>query len=396
MKEINYTKLMLISVTIVAMFIVGFVSGGSFMYGLSSYDIDELETQIKILQSGENIVEVQNISYFYNDTSLSDIYKEVKDSIVVISGFASYQTLFRTWYYEVEGSGFIYDFKGEMIVITNNHVVSDVSDLVVTFSNGNSYLGELIGSDPYSDLAVLSVDAPIDEFKPLFITSSANLEVGDPVIAIGNPMGLDSTMTTGIVSQVGRTIEETNAGGFPIANIIQTNVAINPGNSGGPLLNYQGEVIGITTAIVEDSEGLGFAIPSSTILKEIESLVETGTYNQHPWIGISGVDMSYSIAQAMNVDVTYGWLIATITDDSAAESAGLKGGAEQVEINDNWVIIGGDIIIAIDETRIINGDSLMSFLEKNIQPGQNIIITIIRDNEQVDISVEVGARPNIV
>ena len=283
-----------------------------------------------------------------------------------------------------------------MIVITNNHVVSDVSDLVVTFSNGNSYLGELIGSDPYSDLAVLSVDAPIDEFKPLFITSSANLEVGDPVIAIGNPMGLDSTMTTGIVSQVGRTIEETNAGGFPIANIIQTNVAINPGNSGGPLLNYQGEVIGITTAIVEDSEGLGFAIPSSTILKEIESLVETGTYNQHPWIGISGVDMSYSIAQAMNVDVTYGWLIATITDDSAAESAGLKGGAEQVEINDNWVIIGGDIIIAIDETRIINGDSLMSFLEKNIQPGQNIIITIIRDNEQVDISVEVGARPNIV
>ena len=270
-KAINYIKLMLISVAIVIMFIAGFVSGGSFIYGLNSSDINELETKIKILQSKENFVEVQNITYIFNDTSLSEIYKEVKDSIVVISGFVSYQTYFRTWYYEVEGSGFIYEFNEEMVVITNNHVISDVSDLVVTFSNGNSYLGELIGSDPYSDLAVLSVDAPIDEFKPLDIISSSNLEVGDPVIAIGNPMGLDSTMTTGIVSQIGRTIEESLAGSFPIANIIQTNVAINPGNSGGPLLNYQGEVVGISTAIIEDSEGLGFTIPSNAIVKEMDS-----------------------------------------------------------------------------------------------------------------------------
>ncbi len=394
-KEINYTKLMFVSVIIAVMFIVGFISGGSYIYGLSSYDINDLENQIRLLQSGNTITEVQNNTYFYNDTSLSDIYKNVKDSIVVISGYISYHTFFRTLYYEIEGSGFIYEFEDEMVVITNNHVVSEVSDIVVTFSNGNSYLGELIGADPFSDLAVLTVDAPIDEFKPLEITSSNNLEVGDPVIALGNPMGLDITMTTGIVSQIGRTIEESIAGSFPIANIIQTNVAINPGNSGGPLLNYQGEAVGITTAIIENSEGLGFAIPSSTILREIQSLVETGSYNQHPWLGISGVDMSYSIAEAMDVDVTYGWLIAGITEGSTAQEAGLRGGNGQVEINDNWVIIGGDIIIAIDGTRIINGDVLMSYIEENTQPGQTIIITIIRDNQEISLPVKVGIRPNI-
>jgi S1-C subfamily serine protease len=133
-------------------------------------------------------------------------------------------------------------------------------------------------------LAVLSVDAPIEEFYPLEIVSSSNLEVGDPVVAIGNPMGLDGTMTIGIVSQIGRTIRESLAGSFPIANIIQTSVAINPGNSGGPLFNYQGEVVGVTTAIIENSEGLGFAIPSNTILKEIESLIETGSFNYHSWL----------------------------------------------------------------------------------------------------------------
>jgi len=389
----NSVKFMFVSLCIVVIFLVGFVFGSSFIYGISSTEIDELKYQISYLQN--NSEDLPDISYYFNGTSLSSIYTEVEDSIVVISGIVPYQTFFNVRYYEVQGSGFVYKFEDQIVVITNNHVVSDVSDIVVTFSNGNSYSGELIGSDDYSDLAILSVDAPSEEFLALEIVSSSYIEVGDPVIAIGSPMGLESTMTTGIVSQVGRTIEESLAGSFPIANIIQTNVAINPGNSGGPLLNYQGEVIGITTAIVEDSEGLGFAIPSDTILNEIESLVTTGSYNQHPWIGISGVDMSYSIAQVMDVDVTYGWLVASITSDSAADEAGLKGGNQQVIINEDWVIIGGDIIIAIDGTRIINGDSLMSYLERYTEPGQSIIVTIIRDNQQVDITVKVGARPDL-
>ncbi|KYK28952.1 hypothetical protein AYK20_09835, partial [Thermoplasmatales archaeon SG8-52-1] len=329
-KEINYTKLSIVLGVIGIMFIAGFISGSSYIYGTTMPKIDELEYQIELFQDNQSIDNdynsITSISYIYNDTSLSEIYKEVKDSIVVISGLVKYQTFFNTGYYEVQGSGFIYEFSDEIITITNNHVVSEVSDIVVTFSNGNSYPAEVIGSDPYSDIAILSVDAPIEEFHPLEIISSSYLEVGDPVIAIGSPMGLDSTMTTGIVSQIGRTIEESLAGSFPIANIIQTNVAINPGNSGGPLLDYQGDVVGITTAIVQDSEGLGFAVPSDTILKEIESLVKTGSYNEHSWLGISGTDMSYTISQIMKVNVTYGWLIAGVSSGSAAQEAGLKGG----------------------------------------------------------------------
>ncbi|MFX1555256.1 MAG: S1C family serine protease [Promethearchaeota archaeon] len=398
-ERVNYVKLTLVSVFIVAMFIAGFIFGGSYIYGITSPEIDELENQIELLIDGQyvndNYNEIYNVTYFYNDTSLSDIYKEIKDSLVVISGVASYQTFRRTLFYEVQGSGFVYEFEDEFVVITNNHVVNDVSDIVVTFSNGNGYPAEVIGADAYSDLAVLSVDSLLDEFSPIKIVSSSYLEVGDPVIAIGNPRGLYSTMTTGIVSQIGRTIEESLAGNFAIANIIQTNVAINPGNSGGPLLNYQGEVVGITTAIVEDSEGLGFAIPSNTILREIESLIKTGSYDQHPWLGISGVDMSYSIAKAMDINVTYGWLITSVTSGSTAEKADLLGGDEQLIINNDWVIIGGDIIIALDETRIINGDALLSYLEEYTQLGQIITVTITRDSKQYNIPVEVGTRPQI-
>ena len=398
-KEINYTKLSIVLGVIGIMFIAGFISGSSYIYGTTMPKIDELEYQIELFQDNQSIDNdynsITSISYIYNDTSLSEIYKEVKDSIVVISGLVKYQTFFNTGYYEVQGSGFIYEFSDEIITITNNHVVSEVSDIVVTFSNGNSYPAEVIGSDPYSDIAILSVDAPIEEFHPLEIISSSYLKVGDPVIAIGSPMGLDSTMTTGIVSQIGRTIEESLAGSFPIANIIQTNVAINPGNSGGPLLDYQGDVVGITTAIVQDSEGLGFAVPSDTILKEIESLVKTGSYNDHSWLGISGTDMSYTISQIMKVNVTYGWLIAGVSSGSAAQEAGLKGGNERQVINNEWTVIGGDIIIEIDGNRIINGDSLMSYLEANTKPGDMIKITIIRDNIQSDIQLKIGTRPII-
>ncbi len=394
-RKTNYAKLMIISVFIVVIFIVGFVSGGSYIYGLSSSEIDNLQYQIDNLEKNNDNSEITHIStYYYNETSLSNIYENVKDSIIVISGVVSYQTFFRTQYYEIQGSGFIYEYNDEMMVITNNHVISDVSDIVVTFSNGNSYSGQVVGSDAYSDLAVLSVDAPLDEFHPLEIISSSSIKVGEPVIAIGNPMGLEGSMTTGIISQVGRTIDESLAGSFAIANIIQTSAPINSGNSGGPLLNYEGEVIGITTAIIEDSEGLGFAIPSGTILKEIKSLIETGSYNKHSWLGISGIDMSYSIAEAMDVDVTYGWLISSLTNDGAAEKAGLQEGIEQIRIDGDWVTIGGDIILAIDGTRIIDGDSLMSYLAEYTQPDDTIIITVFRNNQTLDIPVILGQRPS--
>ena len=394
-KENNLAKYTLISVFIVAMFIAGFLFGGSLIYGLNNSKFDDLQSQIYSLQNKETEKEVQNITFFYNETSLSNLYEEVKDSIVVISGEIAYQSFFGTQYSEVQGSGFIYEFDENMYVITNYHVVSGASDIVVTFSNGNSYSADVLGSDAYSDLAVLTVYAPSEDFKPVKIVSSSNLEVGDPVVAIGSPFGLGGTMTSGIISQLGRTISDSVAGNFPIANIIQTSAPINPGNSGGPLFNYQGDVIGITTAIIEDSNGLGFAIPSDTILREMESLIKTGSYNQHSWLGISGDDMSYSIAQEMNVNITYGWLITQITSGGAADNAGLKGGNQQVRIDNEWIVIGGDIIISIDGTRIINGDSLMSYLEEQTSPNQTVTITIVRNNQQLDVPVKLGMRPTL-
>ena len=385
-------KTVFLAIFLVGIFMVGFISGGSYIYGLSSEEFDDLQNKIDTLAQN-NFHDIQNITYYYNETSLSALYDHVKDSIVVITGMIAYQTFFGTQYSDVQGSGFIYSYDDQMVVVTNNHVIADASDIVITFSNGNSYPGNVIGSDAYADLALLSVDAPDLEYQPLTIISSSNLEVGDPVIAIGSPMGLQGSMTTGIVSQIGRTIEESLAGSFPIANIIQTSVPINPGNSGGPLLNYDGDVVGITTAIIEDSEGLGFAIPSNTILREIQSLVETGSYNEHPWLGIAGTDMNYGIANALDTNTTYGWLIASVTAGGAAEAAGLHGGNNQVIVNNNRVVIGGDIIIAIDGHRIINGDTLMSYVEENTKPKQTIIITIIRDNAQMNIPLTVGIRP---
>ncbi|MGB9854560.1 MAG: S1C family serine protease, partial [Candidatus Bathyarchaeales archaeon] len=297
------------------------------------------------------------------------------------------------YYVQVQGSGFIYNYTGQMVVITNYHVVQNTVNVTVTFIDGNGYKATPLGSDPYADLAVLSVNAPQSEFKPIEIVSSSTLEVGDIVIAVGNPYGLAGSMTIGIVSALGRTITEEQTGGYPIADVIQTTAPLNPGNSGGPLLNLQGQVVGVTTAIVSDSQGLGFAIPSNTILREIDSLVTKGSYNRHPWLGAAGVDMTYEIAKAMNVNVTYGWLITQVTREGPAANAGLKGGTQQVPIAGEYITIGGDIIIAINGTRITNMDALSTYLEENTSPGETINVTIVRGNQTLDIAVTLGTRP---
>ncbi|MCX6671490.1 MAG: trypsin-like peptidase domain-containing protein [Euryarchaeota archaeon] len=318
----------------------------------------------------------------------------MKDSVVVITGYVMQYSFFGRQYSQVQGSGFIYEYTNDMVVITNKHVVDQAENITVTFSNGDGYPATVIGSDAYSDLAVLSVDAPLKEFQPLEIMSSSTLEVGDPVIAIGSPFGLGGTMTTGIISQLGRTIQDSVAGNFPIANIIQTSAAINPGNSGGPLLNYEGDVVGITTAIISNSNGLGFAVPSNTILREITSLITTGSYTQHPWVGISGTDMTYEIAKTIGTNITYGWLITQVTTGGAAEQAGLQGGDQQVQVIDEWIVTGGDIIISVDGTRIINGDTFMSYLEEHTTPNQTITVTILRNNHIQDVPVVLKQRPS--
>ena len=280
---------------LVMLFIAGLLVGGLIIFFVSTRQISNLNGQISDLQSAVSNLEghqnatYQTITILQNGTSLADLYDNVRNSVVLVQGETSDGS--------VQGSGFVYNFGDRNVVLTNFHVVDGTTGLSVTFSDGDGYSATVLGTDPYSDLAVLSVNAPASEFKPITIASSAPLRVGDPVIAIGNPYGLVGSLTTGVVSATGRTITEDTAGGYAIANIIQTSTPINPGNSGGPLLNSVGSVVGITAAIVSDSQGLGFAIPSNTILREVSALTTTGSYHGHSYLGVKGEDMDYSISQ---------------------------------------------------------------------------------------------------
>jgi len=389
--------------------VVSLMAGGLLGYSLGtsgiSATISDLQNQISTLeekllnlQSTQNTINQNNTYFLEDNVSLSELYERVKDSVVIIRGMMLESSGFYYYYTQVQGSGFVYNFSGQMVIITNYHVIQNTINITVTFINGNGYAAAVLGSDPYADLAVLSTDASSSEYTPLEIVSTSTLEVGDPVIAVGNPYGLAGSMTTGIVSALGRTItEEVTGENYPIANIIQTSTPINSGNSGGPLLNYQGQVVGITAAIISDSQGLGFAIPSSTILREIGSLITNGTYNQHPWLGVAGVDMTYEIAEAMNVNVTYGFLISQVTASGPADQAGLQGGTQTVLVAGEYVRIGGDIIIAINTTsvvaRIRGIDDLSTFLEEYTLPNQTVSVTIVRNNETMIIQVELGTRP---
>jgi S1-C subfamily serine protease len=386
--------ILIVTVVIVSLFAGGLL-GYSIGYSTISGRINELQNQITNLQSAQNVVNQNNTYILGENVSLPQLYAQVKDSVVVIRGIIVQYDIFRRAYYtQVQGSGFVYNFTGQMVVITNYHVVQGAINITVTFINGNGYTATVLGSDPYAELSVLSANAPESEYQPLQIVDSSTLSVGDSLIAVGSPYELAGSMTTGIVSALGRTITEDMSGSYPIANVIQTSTPINPGNSGGPLLNYQGQVVGITTAIVSDSQGLGFAIPSSTVLREISSLVADGSYNKHPTIGASGTDMTYEIAKTMNVDVTYGWLVAQVTSGGPADTAGLRGGTQQVTVAGQAVIIGGDIIIAINGTRITNIDDLSTYLEEHTLPGQTINVTIMRSNQKMTLAIVLGTRPS--
>jgi len=392
-----------IVIVVLASLMIGGILGYSANYILitqNSNDLQEqvlvLQSQVSALKSGKNSNASNNVYLTGENASLAQLYAQIKDSVVIVRGLMlTYDMFHRSYYSQVQGSGFVYGYEGEMVIITNYHVIEDVINITVTFINGNGYPATVLGSDPYADLAVLSASAPESEYSPLEMVSSSTLNVGDPLIAIGNPYGLAGSMTTGIVSALGRTITEDLSGGYPIANVIQTSTPINSGNSGGPLINYQGQVVGITTAIVSDSQGLGFAIPSSTVLKEIGSLISNGSYDQHSTIGASGTDMTYEIAQKISSDETYGWLIAQVTDGGPADQAGLKGGTQQVVVNGQNVVIGGDVIIEIDGTRIKDMDDMSSFLEANTLPGEIIEVTVVRSGQVLTLSLTLGSRPSL-
>ncbi len=322
------------------------------------------------------------------------IYRSANRSIVTIQGDQVTTTIFGQQSVQpVLGSGFVILDTGSYYVVTNFHVLSGDVNLTVTFWNGNSYVGKVVGTDPYSDLGVVSVIAPPSQLFPIQIASSSSLKVGQPVVAIGNPFGLAGSMTFGIISQVGRTIQDPVAGNFSIASAIQFSAPINPGNSGGALLDSKGEVVGITTAVVNGAQGVGFAIPSDTIVRELPSLITTGRYNLHPYLGIGSADMSYGLAQKQGTNLTYGALIEQVVPGGPASRAGLKAGDRTLTVDGAQYVVGGDIIVSLNGTKIVNTDALSTYLEGHALAGQTIQVGIMRGGSFQTVNVVLGTRP---
>ena len=365
-------------------------------------EVNALGAQVTSLEQANSNLGVQLASETATNSSASAatseaIYSAYSSSVVTVQGYelVSQNSFFGqvTSIASVQGSGFVVGFQNSTYVVTNYHVVNGVTNITATFSDGNSYPASVKGTDPLRDLAVLSVSAPESEFHLLKLQGApGGVTVGETVYAIGSPFGLSGSMTVGIVSQVGRTITESTRAQVTIPDVIQFSAAINPGNSGGPLLDSDGDVIGITTAAVSDSEGLGFAISAVTLVRELSSLVTTGTYALHPDLGIeASADISYQLAGAAGSNVTYGVLVQSVVAGGAADKAGIHGGTRTVSVEGQTYIVGGDIIVSVNGTKVVDGDSLASYLEEFTAAGQTVQLGIIRSGVQITVSVVLGA-----
>ncbi len=332
--------------------------------------------------------------------SLTKIFKQVENSVVQITSKVS--TVNRNIIINGNplesqstrlGSGFVYDSQGH--IVTNNHVVEGAETVDVTFVDGNTYTAKVIGSDAYSDMAVLQItDSFSDEnLAPVTIGDSSQLEVGQQVIAIGNPFGLSDTMTTGIISQTGRLLPNQDLG-FSIPDVIQTDTAINPGNSGGPLLNMKGEVIGINSAIKTNTgefSGIGFAIPSSAIKRIIPELIEKKVYG-HPWLGISGTSLNPDIAESLGLERNYkGVFVSSVVKDGPAQKVGLI----DATFDKNNKITNGDVIISIDGNAVKRIDDIIFYIEEYKHVDEKIVVTVNRDGKILEFEPILKERPDL-
>lgn len=303
-----------------------------------------------------------------------------------------------------QGSGFVYDQEGH--IITNNHVVQGAERITVIFSDGTEAEATLVGADPGSDLAVIKVEVDAALLRPVTIADSDALEVGQLVATIGNPYGLDGSMSTGIVSGLGRTLPGAVAPGgawFNIPNIIQTDAVINPGNSGGPLLNLDGQVIGVNTAIQNNPTnigltpsfgGVGYAVPSNIVARVVPELIANGQI-AHPWIGISGNTLNSALAEAMGIEIGQrGVLVGEVLEGGPAAKAGLRGSDELTVLDGFDVPIGGDIIVQIDEQAVNEFEDLLGYIVTRASVGQEVTVKVLRDGELVDLTVTLEARPS--
>jgi serine protease Do len=346
-----------------------------------------------------------------NSLTFKELFARAKDSVVQVTVRGTPLPFVSNNLTLAIGSGFVFDRQGH--IVTNNHVIYGGSNVTVTFSNGTIYTAEVVGADIFSDIAVLKVVTKEEEtaqgvskgFIPLPLGNSSMLAIGDEVAAIGNPFGLTGSMTTGVVSGLGRLIPIQTANitttpearAFSIPNIIQTDAAINPGNSGGPLLNMNGEVIGLNTAVLSSGQffsGIGFSIPSNTLQIIVPALIANGTY-LHPWVGVAGTDITPEIALALGLEEARGLLVVDITPGSPADKSGIRGGDMPITNITGFeeLRLGGDIIMNVDDQRVNKTDDLLSYIETNKQVGDTVTMTILRDGKLIEIDLVLGSRP---
>ncbi len=288
------------------------------------------------------------------------------------------------------GSGFVWDTDG--YIVTNNHVVESATRMEVAFADGATAGAELVGRDSDSDLAVIKVDVPASRLRPVELGDSDALRVGQRAIAIGNPFGFEHTMTTGIVSGLGRSVRQES--GYSLPQLIQTDAAINPGNSGGPLLDSHGRVIGVTTLIYSNSgsnAGVGFAVPVDTVQRVVPPLIASGSYAD-PWLGIQGVSIGPLLAEELGLPVEQGVLVQTVVEGGPAGEAGLRGGDRQVRFENAVLTSGGDVIVAVDGAAVQDMDDLIVYLAEK-SAGQRVTLTVLREGRQQRIQVRLGERP---
>ncbi|MCH7876939.1 MAG: trypsin-like peptidase domain-containing protein [Thaumarchaeota archaeon] len=342
-----------------------------------------------IVSNGHSLSTIGEITPLYSKSfSLIEIFEKSEPGVVRVNVQRS-ETVDGT---NGLGSGFVFDKKGH--IITNAHVVVDAKKVVVTFLDGRSYNAEIIGTDEFTDLAVIKVNADLKLLRPLALGDSSNLKVGEPIAAIGNPFGLSGSMTAGIVSQLGRLLP--SGSGYSIPDVIQTDAAINPGNSGGPLLNMRSEVVGINTAIQSvtgEFTGVGFAIPSQTIAKIVPTLIEKGEY-KHPWIGISGRDIDPDLAKVLGQKDAVGFLVVTVVENSPASKAGLIGSEKIIEVQGVSFPMGGDIILSVDGIEVRKIDDILIHLQRAKSVGDEMVLEILRDGRTTNITIVLQERPN--
>jgi len=372
----------------VSVFVLAILLANTGIFVIAYFNIqNHLSTLQKSLndqrQQLQDLQQQLDILGYFNQTGLlpwPKIYTQIKDSVVLI------QTNIGL------GSGFVYDYVGH--IVTNYHVIEDAETIQVTFLDGNITNASVVGTDPYSDLAVVKVDSGVTTLLPVVVGNSSELVVGEPVAAIGNPFGLSDTMTTGVVSALGRELQA--PGRYLIVDIIQVDAAINPGNSGGPLVNLKGQVVGVNIAIISESEtfaGVGFAVPSDTVRRELPDLITTGSY-VHPWVGIAGIDVNLAIAQyIVGMENPQGFLITDVSPGSPADLAGLRGGNASAIIDGQEIRVGGDVIVGIDGHPVRKLNDLVVYTERNKRPGDQVTLTIIRNGEQLDRDLTLGERP---